>query len=279
MPSRELGQAPGGPEGGRVGVDAARQQVVADRHPLPHLLRQPPGVAGVGGVGRGVRGRLGGRRHGRAAADRRGPGARPEEPRQVDEALGHARRRPDQRDVARLGVAEEAGLPERAVLHVGAVQRLDLPPARRHQQQPPPQPQHRAGADPRALLEGGAEDGEVQRDPPQRQLPARGQHGADHQLGDPVVGLRVPPHEVEGEAVGPPGHEGEQAGDGAPLLDQGVGEQRLDHQAVAVGGVAQPAQRHREPALGLGVAPGLDQPDEAASSSAGTSRCRRTRVR
>ena len=39
-------------------------------------------------------------------------------------------------------------------------------------------------------------------------------------------------------------------------------EQRLHHQAVGVGRVAEPAQGHREAALGLGVAPGVGLADQ-----------------
>ena len=39
-------------------------------------------------------------------------------------------------------------------------------------------------------------------------------------------------------------------------------EQRLHHQAVGIGRVAEPAERHREAALGLGVAPGVDLADQ-----------------
>ena len=112
------------------------------------------------------------RRRPAAASGRPTRWAGAQEARQVDEALGDAGRRADQGDVAGLVEAEEPGLPLRPVLHVGPVQRLDLPPARGDQQQPPPQPQDRTGADPGALLEGGPEDGEVERHPAMPELAA-----------------------------------------------------------------------------------------------------------
>ncbi|SKW02884.1 Uncharacterised protein [Mycobacteroides abscessus subsp. abscessus] len=61
-------------------------------------------------------------------------------------------------------------------------------------------------------------------------------------------------HELEGHPVGAPRYE-RQHGDG---IARGI--DRLNQQAVAVGGIPQPPQRHREAALGIAITPqvGID---------------------
>ena len=78
---------------------------------------------------------------------------------------------------------------------------------------------------------------------------------ADHQLDGAVGGLRRTAHQVQGDAVVPHGTRDSMA------TTLAVAVERLDEQAVAVGGVAEPAQRHGEAALGLGVAPGVGAGD------------------
>ena len=56
-------------------------------------------------------------------------------------------------------------------------------------------------------------------------------------------------------------------------------EQRFDHQAVCVRGIAQSAKRHGEPSLGLGITPGVDSVDQLAELAGRDSACRRTLVR
>ena len=68
-------------------------------------------------------------------------------------------------ELAAAREAQEARHPLGPVLRVGAVQRLQLPPARHEQERAGATAGHRAGADPRAVLEGRAEHREVQRHP------------------------------------------------------------------------------------------------------------------
>lgn len=153
-------------------------------------------------------------------------------------------------------VAEEPRVPLGPVLDVGAVQGLQLPPAGEEQQQFAPQLEDGARADPAALLEGGAEDGEVEGDPAHAEAGRGSAQLGDHELHDAVGGSAVAAHQVEGDAVLAPGDEGQQ-GDQLAL-----GVEGLDEQAVPVGGVAEPVQGHGEPALGLGVAPGVGAFDD-----------------
>ena len=95
-----------------------------------------------------------------------------------------------------------------------------------------PQAQQGAGADLLALLEGGAEDDEVERDLVDGQVRAGGHERGDHELGDAVVRSGVAAHDVQAQSVGAPRHEGEQGGDLAALV--AGGEEGLDHDALAV---------------------------------------------
>ena len=139
----------------------------------------------------------------------------------AERQTGSPRRSPRRRrraGAAGVAVAGEARQPLRLVLHIGAVQGLQLPPPGEEQQQSAPQPRDRARAELGALLEGRAEHREVQRDPghanalrPERQF-------GDHQLHGAVGGLRRAAHQVERDAVGAPRHQ----------------RQHRDHAVVAV---------------------------------------------
>ena len=124
-----------------------------------------------------------------------------------------------------------------------------MPPLGEEQQQPSPKPQYGSGADAGALLEDRAEHGEVQRDPADAQLRGHRAQLGDHELHDAVGGGAVTAHQVQGDAVLAPGHEGEQ-GEQFAVLTEGLHEE-----TVAVGGVAEAVQGHGEAAFGLGVAP------------------------
>ena len=169
------------------------------------------------------------------------------------EALSH--RRGDRRTVEpeRGLEAHEAGIPARPVLHVGAVQRLELPPPRGERQHGRREPQHRAGADLLATAEHAAQHGEIQRQASHAEAARCADHPGDHELDDAVVGGRVPAHQVEGEAAASPWHERQQRPHFARRV-QGGG-----HHAAHVGGVAEAAEGHREPALGLVTAPALGE--------------------
>lgn len=166
-----------------------------------------------------------------------------------DEAFRDAGGEADPGERAGVLVAEEARVPLGAVLDVRAVERLQLPPAGEEEKELAPQFEDGAGADPAALLEGGAEDGEVEGDPAYAEAGGGGAELRDHELHDPVGGGAVAAHQVEGDAVVAPGDEGEQGDQLAPVVEG------LDQQAVPVGAVAEPVQGHGEAALGLGVAP------------------------
>ena len=146
------------------------------------------------------------------------------------------------------GLAEQhiTGLPDRPELGVGAVQRLDLPPAREEREQRVPQPQHRPGAEPRAALEDRAEHREVQRDLLDRRPPRpAGCSSITMNSIRPLSDAAVTPHQVEGQPVRTPRHEAQQR----PRLAR----RRPRHSTIthcAVGRVAEPAERHREAALG-----------------------------
>ncbi len=98
------------------------------------------------------------------------------------------------------------------------------------------------------MLERRPEHREVQRNPVHPN--AFGLHAqlADHQFDCAVGGLGGAAHQVERCTAGAPRDQRQHRDDGV-LLDC------LDQQAVAVGGVAEPAQRHREAALSFGVPP------------------------
>ena len=74
-------------------------------------------------------------------------------------------------------------------------------------------------------------------------------------------------HDVEAGAVGAPGGEGEEPGDRPALV--ALGEEGLHHDALAVGGVGEAAQRHREAALGLAVEPVPGQAGEVLQLAGG----------
>ena len=134
-----------------------------------------------------------------------------------EEALGAAGGGPDPRQVGGVLEADEARLPLRLVLRVGAVERLELPVAAGQQQRLPPQPGHRAGAELRAALERLAEHREVQRHPAARR--SRGACSASEltmQLDQPVVGGGVAAHQVERQPVAAPRHEAEEAAQRCP---------------------------------------------------------------
>src|SRR6478752_4854289 len=78
-------------------------------------------------------------------------------------------------------------------------------------------PAYRAGADPLAALERGAEDREVQRHPLDPEPAGLAQRRHDHQLVEPGVGGAVPAHQVQGESVLAPRHEVEHRADLAVL--------------------------------------------------------------
>lgn len=196
---------------------------------------------------------------------RGGPGGAPRVPlspefaqrRYGDEALGDRGGEADTGEGDGVAVADEAGVPLGVVLGVGAVQGLQLPPPGQEQQQPPPEPEDGAGADAGALLEHGPEDGEVEGDPTDTQLGGGRAEFGDHELHDAVGGGgAVAAHQVEGDAVAAPGHEGQQGQQPAVRVEG------LHQQAVAVGGVAEPVQGHGEAAFGLGVAPGVGPGDD-----------------
>ncbi|AEY93135.1 hypothetical protein SHJG_7868 [Streptomyces hygroscopicus subsp. jinggangensis 5008] len=173
-----------------------------------------------------------------------------------DEAFGDGGGEADAGEGGGVAVAEQARVPLGEALGVGAVQGFQLPPAGEEQQQPAPQPQDRSGTDAGALLEGRAEDGEVQGDAAHARFRRGGAQFGDHELHDPVRCRPVTAHQVQGDAVAAPGHEGEQREQPAVLAEG------LHEQAVAVGGVAEPVQGHGEAAFGLGVPPGVGLADD-----------------
>ncbi len=244
-----------------VGIGAGGAQPVEGAVPDTDLV----GQARVRGRGPGpVPSGEAGHRHGRRACRGGGPPSvlrvpfSPEfaQRRDGDEAFGDGGGEADAGEGGGVAVADEARVPLGAVLGVGAVQGLQLPPAGEEQQQPAPQPQDRPGTDAGALLEDGPEDGEVQGDAAHAQFGSGGAQFGDHELHDPVGGGPVTAHQVQGHAVAAPGHEGEQREQPAVLAEG------LHEQAVAVGGVAEPVQGHGEAALGLGVPPGVGLADD-----------------
>ncbi len=77
----------------------------------------------------------------------------------------------------------------------------------------------------------------------------------DHELHQPVHGLRIAPHQVQRNTPHTPRHERQQ-----PAYDA-VGVPRDHHHAPRVGRIAEPPERHREPALGLRSTPLLGELD------------------
>ena len=242
-----------------IGVDAAVLQRLELGHPHAHLFGQPRPVFDLGQVGLQLA------EIGRAAVvvqQTRGdqvlgsrdvmPGVRlrvsPRE-RQHQETFGDHRCDADPGDQPGVLVARIARHPLGLILHVRPVQRLELPPLGEEHQQAAPESRDRACAELGALLERRPEHREVQRNPGHPN--AFGLHAqlADHQFDCAVGGLGGAAHQVERCAVGAPRDQRQHRDDGVAVLD------RLDQQAVAVGGVAEPAQRHREAALGFGVPP------------------------
>ncbi len=111
------------------------------------------------------------------------------------------------------------------------------------------------------IFEHRPEHGEVQRHLPDPEAPV-GHQVSHHQLVDAVVGHRVASHQVEGVAIPAPWDEGQQGRHRSTQNLPFGSEDRLHHQAVTVARVAQAAQRHREPALGVGVTPRIRQLDQ-----------------
>ena len=178
--------------------------------------------------------------------------------RQHQKAFGDHRCDADPRDEAGVVVTRIAWHPLGLVLHVRAVQGFQLPPSGEEHQQTAPQAGDRTGAELGALLERRAEHREVQRDPGHPD--ALGLHAqlADHQFDCAVGRSGRAAHQVQGCSVVAPRDQGQHRHHfvfSRCVLDS------LDEQAVAVGRVAEPAQRHREAALALGVPPGLGPRD------------------
>ena len=174
LPSRSCGAGPigGPPRPPHAGVRTARPIPVppfVGREPTPrgatrsrggrllapgeNRAQREPAVTrspDSGSPGRGERGRR------RSSAGRAGTVRKPS---------ARAPARPIRGSSLLLREQQVARLPDRPVLGVGTVERLDLPPAGEERQQRAPQPQHRPGAEPRAAFEDRAEHREVQRDP------------------------------------------------------------------------------------------------------------------
>src|SRR5437763_14528326 len=106
-----------------------------------------------------------------------------------DEGLGLERRDRDAGDLARVAVADETWLPQRAELRVEPVERLDLEPPRCDEQDLPPQAQDRAGPELAAALERGPEHREVERQARDAEIARRAHRGDDEQLVEPRVRL------------------------------------------------------------------------------------------
>ena len=234
----------------RVRVDAGLAQPLQLVVPYAFLLRQPPGRQ-PGGVG-GLLDLL-------DLGDQGGRGRRCVEPRleqRRQEALGPSGGEPDAYEVAALLEAHEPRRPHRVVLRVRQEQRLELPELRRHREQAVRQPRDRPGADRRAALEHRPQHGEVERDagdPDRRGVLGELGH---HELVQAVLRVAVAAHQVEGEARPPPRHEAQQATAYARAVE------RLDHHAALVGRVAEAPKRHREPSLGVPVAPAVGVGDQ-----------------
>ena len=113
----------------------------------------------------------------------------PPRERQDQEALGDHRGNPDPRYQPGILVARKSWDPLRLILHIRAIQRLQLPPPREEHQQGPPQPRHRTRPQLRALFERRPEHREVERNPRHANGFRLLQQLGDHQLDGPVGGL------------------------------------------------------------------------------------------
>ena len=140
------------------------------------------------------------------------------------------------------------------------------------QQQPSPQPQHRPGADPGTLLEHRPEHREVQRHPVHAEPWRLLQSVATMNSMRPFSGSRSRRIRSSDRPVGAPRDERQQR-----LGRVAASSKRLDQHAVPVGRVAEPAERHREAALGLGAAPAVRQLDDPVHLGRRRSACRRMR--
>ena len=113
--------------------------------------------------------------------------------------------------LARPGGSKEPRHPFRLVLGVGAVQRLDLPPARGEAAAPGATAAAPGPAPTRAPRSNTdrntAKFSEIRRD---AELPAPPRTADDHELHGAVLALPGAAHEVEREPVRPPRHEGQQ---------------------------------------------------------------------
>src|SRR5580693_1540786 len=124
-----------------------------------------------------------------------------------EEGLRLQRRQADPRRVPGAREHHEPRHPVRAELGIELVQRLDLEPPGHEQQDPPPGPDHRPGADPLAALKGGAKGGEIQRDPADPEFVRMLDGLDDQEVVQAGLGVPVAAHQVEREPVGAPGHE------------------------------------------------------------------------
>src|SRR5215470_2735484 len=166
------------------------------------------------------------------------------------ERFGFQRGEGDPGRVPGPGEHEETRHPERAELGVELVQRFDLEPAGGEQQDAPPGAEHRPGADPLAPGQRRAEHREVERHPLDAEFLGRLDRLHDEEVVDPWLRGAFPAHEVQGQAVGTPRHEVQQAAQ-HPVFHGGG-----DH-ALPVARPADAAQGHREPALGGAATPGV----------------------
>ena len=112
----------------------------------------------------------------------------------------------------------------------------------------------RTRSEPLAACEDAAEHREVERHPGHAELRALLDQGHDHVLDQTVLGVAVPPHQVEGETVVAPRREVEDA------LRCALGVTGDDHHGPVVARVTEAAQCHAEPALDLSVAPVVGKP-------------------
>ena len=165
------------------------------------------------------------------------------------EALGVAGGGADPGQVGGVLEADEARLPGRLVLRVGAVERLELPVAAGQQQRLPPQPGDRPGADLGAALERLAEHREVQRDPARRRRsPARSASAATISSTSPLSAVGSRRIRSSDSPLRPHGTKLRKPRSAPSRVA------RLDQDAVAVERVLEPAERHREAALVAAVA-------------------------
>ncbi len=129
--------------------------------------------------------------------------------RQHQEAFRDHRGHADAGDQPCVLVARIARNPLGLILHVRAVQRLQLPPAGEEHQQGAPQPRDRTGAELGTLFERRAEHREVQRNTAHPNAFGLQAQFADHQFDGAVGGLRGAAHQIQRHPVGAPRHEGE----------------------------------------------------------------------